>query len=96
MRVRKQVEVPARVEEREVEVRCDLCGAESTRGESRWEALPNIASTVVWMETGVIDRDGGGRTRTVEFDICPRCFETTLVEALRALGATPTVREEEY
>lgn len=94
MRKRAVVQVPAREEERTVEVRCDLCGKRAVAA-GVWANLPVDEETRIWMQVGVVDRDGGGYSRTVECDICPACFEAKLVPALQALGVTFSEREEE-
>ena len=78
---------------------CDICG-EKTEGDT-WMLFKPYENTpldgIDW-ECHVTIKleqdydfgyDGGTLSRTVEFDLCPKCFETRLVSWMKANGARP-------
>ena len=76
------------------DVKCDLCGvlAPSPSNYSPWEKLYDVAQPEVSLKTGEQWPEGGSGER-VFFDICPECFMSKVVPALKALGAEPTVED---
>ena len=74
------------------EVRCGLCEKLAPRPENYypWEESYDVASPEVRMQTGEHYPEGGSGETTF-FDICPECFTSKVVPALKAMGAEPVV-----
>ncbi len=82
-----------------VELACDLCGRKAERPQGRdWATnWMDIAKTAVSIKRGFAGDDNeGGHSETVEFDICPSCFETVLAPFLQSKGAKPRLEEVEW
>lgn len=89
---------PAREYEKEVEVRCDLCGRSAPR--------PGDYDTHLWASHGYgincvdIKIQTGESypectsSETRSYDVCPECFEGKVEPFLQSLGAEP--RTEKY
>ena len=91
-RVIKVRQTEPRAEKYTAEVMCDLCGAiaPSPSNYDPWEKMYDVARPRVSLKTGSMFPEGGSGELTF-FDICPECFVSKVIPALRALGATPTV-----
>ena len=74
------------------EVRCDLCGelAPQPGCYYPWEESYDVVRPEVRMQTGEHYPEGGSGETTF-FDICPGCFTSKVVPALKAMGAEPVV-----
>ena len=74
-----------------VSTTCDIC--KKTFPGMEWPREPySILETNVSMKIGTSYPECGDGVETI-FDICPDCFVTKLIPALRALGAEPRERE---
>ena len=78
-----------------VSVECDVC--KETYAGDRWGSQDGheISETIISKESGY-NYPEGGSSEMVEFDICPKCFDKTIVPFFEALGAHPTVYEKDY
>ena len=76
------------------EVRCDLCGELAPRPESYypWEKSYDVVRPDVRMQTGSHYPEGGSG-EIIFFDICPECFTSKVIPALKALGAEPIAKD---
>lgn len=94
MKKTKKVTVTKEVEEL-VEMRCDVCGAESKY--STWGDSRHFKETTVMMHLGEdYGYNAGGEATITEFDICPKCFSEVIVRALEDKGAKARITEYDY
>jgi len=80
------------------EIRCDLCGAIGKEGKwesSMWQVNETEIEITVRQKEGWASFDGGSGTKIV-IDICPACFKSKLVLALRVMGAKIEIQEWDF
>jgi hypothetical protein len=89
MRHMKTVPVPATTKEVVDKTTCDFCGEKlkARRYERNEVTLQH--------EEGSHYPEGGSGTRTV-FDCCSDCWDSKVMPALKALGASPRVEDWDY
>lgn len=97
MRRYEVVRFPAREEQREVAVVCDLCGRHGEGGS--WVGMYKVdeveVEVTIIRHEGVSYPEGGWGTDYI-VDLCPQCFMGRLVPWLREQGAKITERKWEW
>jgi hypothetical protein len=84
-----QREVPAKVESVLDHTSCDLCGVNVC------ETGDEVNEVFVYSRQGFSCPDGSWGTETT-FDVCGKCFTSTLVPFMDSKGAKPTVVEWDF
>jgi hypothetical protein len=96
MVIKKKVEIPAKLEERIVDVVCDLCGRKGGKYSCHsveWEGGYQKSETEIrWSWGDCFPEGSGGEEYNIQ--ICPSCFEIKLLPWLKEQGAQ--VKEEEW
>lgn len=94
MKTYETVTQPAKTYEAVKEVTCDICGDTT---ETNWKKDPyDAVESTVELKTGYNLPEGGAGEK-IEIDICPKCFQETLVPWVQSVGCgQPTVEEWDY
>lgn len=77
-----------------VEKTCDMCGRQSrlAGGYGEWGNDDNqILDVTIRYVKGIITEDGTEKVKLFEYDVCPNCFETKIVQFV---GTVPRVTED--
>lgn len=98
MKIKEKREVPARVEEVVVGLKCDLC--EKTVKRDRWgfetyEINDVLVSIKMHRKTGESFSDCGFQQEQ-EIDICPNCWDEVIMPFLKSKGVDPEIVEMDW
>jgi hypothetical protein len=86
----KEIEIPARIEERLDKITCDVCGAVIRKKHPTSAEKAEIIRT-----TGYNSPEGGSGTE-ISVDICCECFDTKIIPWLKSQGIKLQVRDWEW
>lgn len=91
----RDVEIPAKMERKEHELFCDLCGAKSDAWKPWVKDSFDAVEVEVQLTEGERYPEGGHGTHTI-VDLCPTCFKEKLIPWLESQGGKFRVEEWDW
>jgi hypothetical protein len=82
--------IPARTERKVVGHRCDSCGKHLDG------SVNTVSDALVSCQRGTNFGSDGGDIETLEFDICPECFDFYIVGLFRERGIHPRASRKQW
>jgi hypothetical protein len=104
MKIKKQIIIPKKKNEKVVELICDICKkniivVNAGLDNNNWatnEYENNMQKVTIKLEDGNDCLGSGGESTETEFDVCPECFKEKIMPFIESFGSKPQVTEHDW